>query len=37
MISEAIAQAYKKKHKDGFESEMNRTSVVSESMSTIGG
>jgi cyclic pyranopterin phosphate synthase len=37
MISEAIAQAYKKKHKDGFESELNRASAISESMSTIGG
>jgi len=37
MIKEAVSMAYGKKHKDGFESEKNRTISISESMSSIGG
>jgi len=37
MIKEAISKAYIKKHKDGFESEKNRDTSISESMSSIGG
>jgi molybdenum cofactor biosynthesis enzyme MoaA len=37
MIKEAISKAYSKKHKDGFESEKNRDTSISESMSSIGG
>lgn len=37
MIKEAISVAYSKKQQDGFESEKNRVSSITESMSSIGG
>ena len=37
MISEAIKTGYSKKYKDGLVAEANRSSAVSESMSSIGG
>ena len=37
MIKEAISVAYGKKHQNGFESEKNRKSNITESMSSIGG
>lgn len=37
MIKEAISEAYSKKLKDGFESEKQRLSNITESMSSIGG
>lgn len=37
MIKEAVSKAYGQKHKDGYESEKNRHSSISESMSSIGG
>ena len=37
MIKEAISVAYGKKHQNGFESEKNRKSIITESMSSIGG
>jgi molybdenum cofactor biosynthesis protein A len=37
MIKVAISLAYEKKHQNGFDSEKNRTSSITESMSSIGG
>lgn len=37
MIKEAITKAYRLKQKDGFTAEANRSSAISESMSSIGG
>ncbi len=37
MIIEAVAKAYAKKHRDGYESEKKHNGIISESMSSIGG
>jgi molybdenum cofactor biosynthesis protein A len=37
LIKEKLIGAFSNRHKDGFEAEANRSSIVTESMTTIGG